>query len=315
MRWKPSELIAGGCALLIAFGADAGVRRFAMTTDPSSNSEGEIELEGWLDFGRPANAAHRTDTSVTNGMFWLGLRLGLLDNLELSSFLVLEKKTFVELQKEPTTLPDGTVVPPKDVNGTALISEDQSGIMMWVSELKWRPVEVGKWPVDLFLQFQLVHWFERYHPTQFRFTLGLAKTISRVMLAANISYWDSVVGTSLNSANTVGIRWAWWEFSVGASVNVKEADGWVPSVSTGIELWGFIPRDQGEPKLHVHNHLLHGGGLVLGPNVSLARGRLWLTAHLGFPIFVPIFDSKGESSRAGPDPFPMVGRITLGITI
>ncbi len=312
MRWKQNELAAGLCALLIAFGADAGVRRFAVVADASSNTEGEIELEGWLDFGRPSDALHRVDLTVTNGMFWLGARFGLLDSLELASFLVLEKRTFIELQKEPTTDKDGVVHPPVNGKGVPLISEDQSGIMEWVTDLKWRPAEVGKWPVDVFLQFELVHWFERYHPTQFRFSLGLSKNVGPVLLAANVSYWDSVVNAAPDG-NRVGIRWAWWEGSLGASANLVEADGWVPSINVGVEAWGFMPRKTHEARFHVHNHLLHGGGLVVGPTLSLARGRLWLNGHLGIPVMVPIVELDG-TEHFGPQ-LPLVGRITMGINL
>lgn len=304
MKCRPSDRVAGLVALLIAFGANASVKHLVMANDAATNSEGEIEIQGWLDFGRPATADHGHDASLTNGMFWLGLTIGLLDSLELESFLVLEKKNFVALQPDPSTYPMN--MPP--------LAEEQSGIMMWVTDVKWRPAEVGKWPIDIFLQFQLVHWFELYHPTQFRLTVGVSKNLGRFLLALNVNYWDSVVGVSLKE-NPVGVRWAWWEFDVGVTARLIEPDGWVPSVNFGVELWGFVPRVQGDTKFHVHNHLLHGGGMVLGPTLSLTRGRLWLTGHLGVPIFVPLFDPKtGVHIGQGPD-LPLVGRIILGLNL
>lgn len=302
MRWKRSELVL---VALIAFSAEAGVKRFDLSNDASTNGEGEIEMEGWLDFGRPADTSHRVNPSVVNGMFWLGLRLGLLDNLELASFLVLEKKSFVALQPEPPAVPPEPGV-------VAVLSEDQSGIMMWVTDLRWRPVEVGKWPVDVFINAELVHWFEQYHPTQFRFTLGFSKNVGRFLFALNWSYWDSLVMTA-RDGNPNGARWAWWEVALGASATVVEADGWRPMVNVGVEAWGFIPRGSGG-RLHVHNHLLHGGGIVVGPTLSLARGRLWLTGHLGFPVFTPQFNAAGDNIGVGPST-PLVGRITLGVNI
>ena len=280
MRCRRSEprAIAGLIALLVALEAGAAVRRFDMTTDAASNSEGEIELEGWLDFGRPQLAP----SGVTNGMAWLGARFGLLDSLELSGFLVLEKSEGLE--------------------GTG---DDSSGLMMWLSEVRWRPVEVGKWPIDLFLQVQLMHWFERAHPTQFRVTLGVSKNLGPVLLALNFSYWDSL---AFQNAAGARAQWQWLDLSLGVAVNVIETDGSVPSVNIGIEAWSLIEAFE----VRVHNHLLLGGGAVVGPTVALARGRLWLTGHLGVPLYVP-----GTGGVGGGIGFntPLVGRVMLGISL
>lgn len=271
MRCRRSELSALA-VLLFAFGAEAGVRRFDMTTDASSNSEGEIELEGWLDFGRPAPAP-----SATNGMAWLGARFGLLDNVELAGFLVLEKSELAES-----------------------VGDDTSGLMMWVTELRWRFAEVGKWPIDLFIQGQLMHWFEARHPTQFRVTLGASKNIGRLLLGLNVSYWGSPTFLRADGTTT---SWHWLDLSLGASFTVVETDGSVPSISLGIEAWSLIKAFE----FDIHNHHLMGGGAVLGPTLALARGRLWLTGHLGVPVYV---NGSGFST-----PTPLVGRIMLGINL
>ena len=279
MRCRRSELqiLAAAVGLLVGFEATAAVRRFDMITDAASNSEGEIELEGWLDFGRPK----ATTSGSTNGMAWLGARFGLLDSLELAGFLVLEKSEVAEGNP----------------------GDDISGLMMWVTELRWRPVEVGKWPIDLFIQGQVMHWFEPNHPTQFRVTLGVSKMLSRVLLAANASFWTSTSFRKVTSLPTdPDIMWNWLDLSLGASVNVIEADGSVPSVSVGVEAWWLIKAFTPD----VHSHLLNGGGLVVGPTLALARGRLWITGHLGIPAYLPAASMSIK---------PLVGRVMLGINL
>lgn len=281
MKCRRSEALAALAVMLLAFGAQAGVRRFDMTTDAASNSEGEIELEGWLDFGRPDRSPTVATTTTGNGMAWLGARFGLLDSLELAGFLVLEKREGNE-------------------GGNPL--DDSSGLMMWLSELRWRPVEVGKWPVDLFIQFQLMHWFEQNHPTQFRFTLGASRVVGRFLFAANVSVWTS---TSFFKDGRE-IFWNWMDASGGASVNIVEADGTVPSVNLGLEAW-YLADVFG---VAVHNHLLMGGGVAVGPTLALARGRLWLTGHLGIPAYQP-----PSVASNGTVLLPLVGRIMLGINL
>lgn len=277
MRCRRSELLL--IALVAAVPAHATIRHFDLTTEAASNSEGEIELEGWLDFGRPPPGGAGVAPVKPNGVAWMGIRAGLLDGLELASFLVFEK----------------TEAGPEFFAA----NDDTSGLMMWMTELRWRPVEVGAWPIDVFVQGQVYHWFEAFHPTQFRITLGLSKTISRVVLAGNISVW-----TSPSFANEAGMpaHWTWMDASIGASANVIESDGSIPKVNLGLEVWSLIPT--GVP---VHSHLLHGGGLVLGPTLALARGRLWLTGHLGFHIHQPRGDLGLRS--------PLVARMMLGITL
>ncbi len=276
MRCRRSELFAALAIVLLAVQADAGVRRFDLTTDASSNAEGEIELEGWLDFGRPQFAGG----TATNGMAWLGARFGLLDNLELAGFLVFEKTDVAE--------PTG----------------EKSGLMMWVTELRWRPVEEGKWPVDFFIQAQMLHWFEAQHPLQFRFTVGVSKNVGRFLLAANFSFWESL---EFNGVNGPGTRWEWTDLSVGVSANLMEADGPRPSMNLGLEAWSLNKLTN----VAVHSHLLQGGGVVVGPTLSLARGRLWLTAHLGLPVYV---FTAPNAARAGFDS-TVVGRIMLGLAL
>jgi hypothetical protein len=299
MRCRRSELAAGVLVVLFAFEASAAVRRFALATDASNNGEGEIEVEGWLDFGRPANHKHETDRRVTNAMFWLGARLGLLDSLELASFLVLEKLSYIAPH-----------------NPSEVVAEEQSGIMMWVTDLKWRPFEVGKLPADVFVQFELVHWFELYHPTQFRFTLGISKTLGRFLFAFNYSRWESVVGPPQPGVDmngnviTAPTLWEWNEFELAASVNLVESEGSIPSVNLGVEYWAFFAQPG-----HVHNHLLHGGGMVVGPTLALSRGRLWLTLHLGFPFFGVHFGENVDRTPRFMFEEQLVGRAMLGINI
>lgn len=281
MRCRRSDGLAL-LALLVAVEAHATVRHFDLTTEADSNAQGEIELEGWLDFGRPQPLPTPAQANGTsNGMAWMGLRVGLLDNVELASFLVFEK----------ADVPEAT-------------GDDRSGLMMWVTELRWRPVEVGKWPVDVFVQGQVMHWFQQFHPTQFRITLGVSKTIGRFTLALNASHWNSLTFFSRKGEFT---NWAWFDVTVGASVNLLEADGSIPAINLGVEAWALLPRDGTRPVV-IHNHLLEGGGTVLGPTLSLARGRLWLTGHLGLIVHQP--DGSGLFLRT-----PLIGRMMLGINL
>ena len=294
MRCKPSDpMRAVTLALvLLGFSAHATARRFDLVNDAATNTEGEIELEGWMDLGRLA--AHRT-----NVMFWLGARIGLLDSLELASFLVFEKRESA-------------------IGAAPLDLDEGNGLMEWVTELRWRPVEVGKWPIDLFFQAQLIDWFEASHPVQFRLTLGASKQVARVLIAANLSFWAStqvagpfkqapVLPSSMPLVFGDPVSWFWLEPSVAVSVNLVEADGPVPTINLGVEAWAFIPLGT-----KVHSHLLMDGGLVVGPTLSASRGRLWLTAHLGIPVVeLTPFPAKKPS---GPS-LPLVGRVMLGINL
>lgn len=280
MRCRRSELLLFALIPLVAATeAGATIRHFDLTTEAASNAEGELELEGWLDFGRPPPGGQGLAAVKPNAMAWMGIRFGLLDNVELASFLVFEK----------------TEAGPEFF----LASDDHSGLMMWVTELRWRPVEVGAWPIDVFVQGQLFHWFESFHPTQFRITVGLSRSVGRVILAGNISVWTSPAFQNEQGASA---HWTWMDASIGVSANLVETDGTIPKINLGVEAWSLIPT--GVP---IHSHLLHGGGFVLGPTLALARGRLWLTGHLGFQLHQPRGDVGLRS--------PLVGRMMLGINL
>lgn len=269
MRCRRSEWLL--IALLAAGDASATVHHFSLSNEAPTNQEGEIELEGWLDFGRaPGGGA--------NGMLWAGVRAGLLENVELASFVVFEKSEYPEV----------------------VGSTETSGLMMWATELRWRPVEVGKWPVDVFVQGQMFYWFQLFHPIQFRLTLGLSRTFGRLIVAGNVSVWLS---PTFNNPAGKTTSWDWMDASLGASVNLLEADGAIPNTSLGLEAWSLFPVVGG---IAVHNHLLTFGGVVIGPTLSLARGRLWLTGHLGFPVY----GVGGFELRT-----PLVARMMMGISI
>jgi hypothetical protein len=294
MRWprsNPGQLLAL-TVVLLGLGAHATARRFDMVTDAATNSEGELELEGWLDFGRPT-APDKANPNLTNVMAWLGMRVGLLDSLELASFLVIEKKN------SPGAIS-------MDEAGALTAPEDQSGLMQWVAELRWRPVEVGAWPVDVFVQFQLIHWFDQ-RPLQFRFTGGVSKHLGPVLLAANFSYWDSLRVT----INSKSVEWQWVDASAGASVKLRDADGPLPAVSVGAEFWGLIRVFE----QRVRNNLLEDGGMVVGPTASISRGRLWLTGHLGIPVLTPHYTDRSGSPAFFSPSRPLVGRLMLGINL
>lgn len=289
-------LVASAICAVGASAAFAGPRTLAMVQDATTTPENDVELEAWLDFGHPSGFNHdQRRPQPSNGMPWFGVRTGLLEGLEIASYLVFEKKS--DVARAP---------------GSNALVEDGSGFQMWSTMLKWRPVAEGRFAIDPFVQFEVIDWFERYHPIQFHLTLGGAKKIGRWSVQVNAGYWDSTnVEFREPPDSAAAPRWHWLDMSVGASFDAI-VGGRAPALALGFEAWGLIPLQAfgllTSEKGHIHNHFLHGGGMVVGPTAFVSKGRLWLTGHMGMAV---IGNSDPNETQVG----NLFSRLVLGIAL
>lgn len=279
---------------LFAFTAGAAPRQFSFVYDSEVTSEGNIELESWLDYGHPANTRHYTE-GQQNLIWWLGGRIGWIQGLELSGFLSVEQKD--RLAQDPDE-PDAT----KKARESGLFN-----LMAAVLDVKYRPFEPGTLVVDPYIQFQYLLWADTFapqplHPHQFHLTVGASKRIGRFYATTQLGYWDS---TEVNLGEGFK-RWIWFDTGVAASYAVLEGEGRFPAFAAGVELWSILslgrPEDGSNPfgvipnGEHVHSHQIHNGGIVFGPSLSVTRGRFWSSLHVAFRLVRPVPDRETVST-------------------
>ncbi len=315
--------------LLCAKAAAAAPRPFAIVYDAHTNTEADIEMESWLEFGQPSNREHHLD-GQRNFIWWWGLRYGWLERLEVAAFVVFEQKDRPSQHAMPcieietgqyAACPDSSAG--QDVQSRFRPARSEAGLgslMSAVLEARWRPFEIGSKAVDPFVQLQLVAWPDRWHPLQGRLTVGASRKVGRWFFAGNLSYWDSLPTDKREGFGTPDIRrWIWIDASLGGSYAAIDDGGRFPALSLGAELW-LIDSLEKEPGRgffgergfnlvsnsdHVHIHQVHHGGVFVGPTVSFTRGPLWGTAHLAFGLL-----TAPQLQRV-----PATARLVLGLAL
>ena len=263
-------------AMSWAVTAAGAPRQFAIVHDAESTGHGNVEAESWIETGHPGNADGENE-GQQNLLWWGGGRYGLLRNVELSGFIVVEQKNrFARLGRQEESL---------------------SSLPFAMAEVKWRPLERGKLPVDPFVQLQYMFWPMGGINHQVRLVAGASRRIDRLWFSGHLGYWDS----NALSRPTGPVRWQWFDIGLAASYAVLPGAGEFPELGVGLEAWtiesfgrdggtrwgadgGGLIAWRGDSATRVRMPQINGGGTFIGPSVSFTRGRLWGSAHVAFEL-------------------------------
>jgi hypothetical protein len=238
-------------ALLLWQGAAwAGRRPFLYAHDVAMVPEGDVELETWFDY---VNQKAQVLPGMENPdlwRFWWGPRWSPVDGVEITALISLQQN------EDPGVGPDGM---PKDP-----IAAFWAGLL----EARWRstPKPFG----SLMLQLDLRLGFDPDLPHQIQPQVGWVRRGGRFVETLQVGY--------AKGFGHADYDWLTWR--AGVAVDVIRGEISAP-LQIGIESFGeLMLTNTSANDFHTGRN---SAGLV-GPTVSVARGRLWFTGGVLFGV-------------------------------
>jgi hypothetical protein len=245
-------ILAGAlcCLLGLATPARAERRPFLFAHDVGTVPGGDVEVETWLDY----LDSHDPTTGASNGVYrwWIGPRWSPVEGLEVTALTVIAQD----------------VVAP---------SKSESSAYLWAEQLevRWRFFQ-RDWLGALYAQLDGRIAISNDLPHQVAPSLGWTRHAGRFGFSAQLGYAAGFLGPSDDADHKDEERYHWLVWRAGVSCELVRGEI-APLLVLGVE--GF-----GEVVFAGKNDLTDGDqrGLAsstanLGPTLSIARGRLWLT--------------------------------------